>query len=397
MPEETAVLEAPNPGATADTPRAEDWAKGLAAAAEAQKSGKPLQPAQKATETQKQGAPKQEAKTEAKPSQTPPDAKKGGLDALKAKGAPEQKAEAPKQEPAKPEKEDTSQKRWEALKQAEARLQQIEPEHAQFQQRLADYEKKLAAYEKDQAELSDLRRQRDFNDVTKTPKYIEDVETPFNEIQDRAEQVASYTEVDLRALMSAMKEPNRLLRADKVKELLESGKKEVNAAIVSGLVEDGEKMKGIFAKMEKYHAEATEQKTQWESQRKAEKLKAETEAGEVQKRAHEEIRSIFKQRVGDVFTDEDLAEAHDAAQSARTDPMDNAYRGQAEFLFPKAIQRIRDQEDEIAKLKEDLAAATQAKPGIKPTKDATTTTGNQFGSLQEAVAAHREAGGHLRN
>jgi hypothetical protein len=377
MNPEAGIAEPPPQTTQGADPQGGPASPGLAAAAAAQaefdRTGKapegykgPGQPAKKDPPAKKEeGAKKDEPAS---------DKKAGAIGEIKPKtAAPAKSEEQIKKEAAAKE---------EALKKAQ-------PGAADEEQKQQTRWKELKAKEEE------LERKEAFTDVTKTKRYQDEVETPFSKIQDKAEEVATYAGIELRVLMKAMQEPNALLRADKIKEVLEGAKKEVRAENLAILVQHGDELKDIFAKMDKFQKEADTEKAQWENEQKAEKLRVETETQQIRETAQKEALSILKTNASDVLTEEMLTKAFERSKIRRSEPMDDAFRDVSEFLVPSLIELNRDKDTKIAELQADLEAALASRPGIEPTKDKKAGKEAPYASLKEAAAAEKAAGGQF--
>jgi len=179
-------------------------------------------------------------------------------------------------------------------------------------------------------------------------------------------------------------------------EVLESGKNEIKAGNIADLVQAGGQLQKVFETAEKYKQEASLLKEQHENGRAAEKLQADTEAQEVLKKAHKEIRDTLKVKAGDVLDDEMLQSAMDAAAAGGSDdPMDRAYRSQSEYLVPALIQKVRALQAQIDEKAAAVQAEVEARPKARP--DATRQNGKAapYSSMSDALRAHKEAGAHL--
>lgn len=396
MDTDTAVMEAPPSSAPnpASTPPRQSLAEANAEHEQFMKTGKMPDKAPVAPPAKSEAKPAAEAAPSAKDAKSaaPAVKKPTGLEALKGKPAANG-TEKPAAEAKADDEKPGEQSRWMELKAKEKRLAEIEPEYEATKKEKAEWEAKMSTVQDSLKELESLRRERDFTDVTKSDTYRKEVDAPYQKVAKIAQDVAEYAQVDARDLMKAMQEPNSLLRAKAIKAVLEGGKEEV--ADISELVQGGGTLQDIFARHDELHKNATTLKAQHDNQKNAEKLKADTEASEIMTRAHGEVRDILKSSGAKVLGEDALNAAFEAAQNPRNEPMDNAYRAQSEFLLPRAIEVIQEREARIKQLEEDLAAAGAAKPGIKP--DAQKDAGKKadHGSLADAVAAHKTAGGHL--
>lgn len=337
-----------------------------------------------------------------KPATTPQDAKSANrsLDAIKPKG------DAAKPNGAKPNASTTtptdaddekSQTRWQALKAAEARLKELEPKYTEYESKLQQAARERQEWEQKRKDYDDLSQQRDFREVQKRKDWKEKVDAPYNRVMNYTEQVAAYAEVPVRELVAAMNETNPLLREDRIRAVLETGKKEIKAGNIATLVEHGNELERIATEAEGIKANAGQLKEQYENAEKAEKLRTDTEASEVMKRAYKEINDTLKVRAGDVINEEMLKDAMEKAQARSHDPMDRAFRHQAEFLVPQLIEMIRSERSskdaEIEQLKADLKTATESRPGVKPKTDVAGKKENV--SIEQATAMHKEGGHHF--
>jgi hypothetical protein len=395
----------PTPGSSphsADTPPSPSLAEAAKAHDAFLKGEKPPgqnQPPPKQPSKQQQPPPPKKdapAPTDLKPTkkEAPKEAPKRALDGIlpkdelpdkgKTDTPPDDENEIPK-----------DQKRWKELKEIEKRYQEDSTKWKDFETREAKYKEDLAAREKDSQELAEYRRVRDFTDVTKSERYIKDVATPFDAIQDIAIEVADYGQVELRDLMRAMSEPNTFKREEAVRAVVEKGKNEIKPATIALLVEKGDQLKGIYAKMQQYQQEATLQKEQHETAQKADKLRVDTETRAMRDAARKEVRDTLKVRAGDVITDEMLEQAFKAAETPSDDPMDAEFRGMAERLVPSLITLVRDLQRQLEERtkQEDEERATQ--PGVRPDPSKTDGKANPYSSLSEATQKHREVGGRF--
>ncbi len=410
MNTEAATMEPPpsappsQPGVTPQD-KGQPASPGLAAAAKAHeeflRTGQkpPSAPAKKDAPVQKEPTP---------PAKKEEPAKKPGAGALadikpKPAAPPAKKEEPKKEEPGKKEQPGVSGEeqakelsRWKELKAAEDELKELKPKWDATQKEKETWQAEKAKWEEERKELEELRRVRDFTDVTKTKRYQEEVDTPFNAIHDQAEEVAVYGKMDVNAIMRILNEPNSLVRSKKLAAYIEENSKEtIPPDQITKLSLAGDQLKGIFAKMSKFHEEATQQKEQYENQQKAEKLRVETETQQIREKAQNEALSILKTNASDVISEEDLTTAFERSKNRRSEPMDDAFRDVSEFLVPTLIEKNREKDQRIAQLEEELKAATDARPGITPSKDKADGKQAPYASLNEAAKAHKAAGGHL--
>lgn len=347
-------------------------------------------------------APKPEA---AKPAAKPQTPLPGGLAALTPKDTPAAKPGEGDEEASK------EQSRWMDLRAKEKLLAEIEPKYKGLSEERTKWEEEKAALQKDRTELEELRRQRDFTDVKKSKRYLEEVETPYQEIASRAQEVAEYAGVDVRALMQAMQNPNSMLREDALTELLQEAKRPVKPGNIAALVEKGSELLKLFGKVEEFEKEASLQKAQYENGQNAAKLKAETEAKEVRTRAHKEIRTNILAQGADVLGSPEFKEIFKEAYKMDVapddvmdhvmslgmdfkdgDPMPSAFNAQAQYYIGPLITHSRNQASEIATLKAEIAELTNARPGIKPTAVKPAPGEGKYTSLAEAAAAHKQQG-----
>lgn len=357
-------------------------------AEEASKRGP--RPAQEVKVETVKEAPKVEAKPEPAKTEEKPEVKRS-IDALKPKEDVKVEAKAEvKVDPDAPSKE---QSRWMELRAAEKELQEIKPKWGESAKKIEEYEQKLKAVEEERRELTELRSMRDMTDITRNPGYQQEVEVPYQGIFRKASEIAEYAGIDVQALMDVLKDTNTLRRGKAVETLLEGAKETVPSAAISALVSEADKLEGIQQKYHEYHEKAAQLREQHENAKKADEFKAKTEAEEVIKRAHAEVHGIFKARVSDVLDEATLKQAMESAAASKSDdPMDRAYRHQAEFLVPSLIAKVRSLTAEIAAHKQEQQEVIAAKP--KVVQQAPKEPGRQFAytNISEAVQAHREAG-----
>lgn len=407
MNAEAGIAEPPPQTTTGADPQGGPASPGLAAAAKAhaewERTGRaPDQPIKKEPVQKKADTPPKNdehakgAIAEIKPKTAPP-AKSQEQLKKEAAAKDAEKAEALKkaQPGAAAEDEQKQQTRWKELKAKEEELERLRPEFDATKKEKEAWLKEKAEFDKKLKRLEELERKEAFTDVTQTKRYQEEVEIPFARIQDKAEEVAKYAEIDLRVLMKAMQEPNALLREDKIKEALDGAKREVKPGNIAILVQHGDEMKDIFAKMDKFHKDAEQEKGQWENEQKAEKLRVDTETKQIMETAQKEAMTILKTNASDVLSEDDISKAFERAKVRRSEPMDDAFRNVSEFLVPTLIEKNREKDARISELEEDLKAALAARPGIDPTKDKKPAKEAPYGSLKEAADAHKAAGGHL--
>ncbi len=401
----------PQPGKqpTSASERSQSLANAAAAHAEFERTGKkPDAPTNakpvpaKPDKADKPAAPAKPAAAD-KPAGSNGEPDKGGIGAIKAKAEKQPTAaDAEKERVAKeklekegtlPEDKAKEQTRWKELKAKEAELDEIKPQWEATKKAKEEWEKERAKNEESLKELEQLRRERDFKDFTKSDRYQKEVETPYQKVVKNAMDVAEYAKVELKDLMKAMQEPNPLKRAKDIKAVLEAGKEEI--ADISTLVTGGQELLEIFAKHDELEKNATLLKEQHENGQKAEKLKAETEAIEISQKAHKEIQDILKNRASDVLDDDTLKEVMDRAIAQKSDdPMDRAFRGQAEFLVPVLIEKNRALAAELETLKTEKKDEREAKPGVKPDA-AKPGAAPKYASLKEAYAEHKQVGAQI--
>ena len=417
MNTEAATIE-PSPSISTDAPRGPQmsFADAVRANDHFQKTGERIDLKKDATKDATPPPAKKEA-APLKPTDKAPTTKPNGAEApskgiasIKAKTA--QTDDKSKVDPTKgAADDDKSQSRWSALKDLEKQHLEIKPKYEAYEKENAELKARLAELEPVSQKYKDIIAERDREDITQSDRYQKEVEAPFNKISQKAWDIAEAAVIkegmDERGLqmaarkvhenlMEALNEKNSILRERKLKAVLEECDNETPTGNLANLVEKGDELHSIFGLIEEMQKNADLEKAQHANAKKAEKLKTDTEAQQIQAKANEEVIQTLKTNASDVLDEKLLQQAQELAKSNESGPMDIAFRSMAEHLVAPLIEMVRNITAERDTLKKEMKDMEEAKPGIKPSKDSPTDKNlTAHGSLTAAVQSHKEAGGHF--
>lgn len=372
--------------------------------------------------TPKPAAPPADKKDTPPPDKgTPPPADKkeapkpdgrGGLSAIKPKEeAPKKEAAPPdlNQKPLTPEQK--QQKAWEELKAFRDQYADLPTKHEQTAKELEALRAKEQEWSSKQKEFETWQKERDMRDFTQSDDYKAKVQQPFSKIEQSAwhiavaavakegasdEQLGAAAEPLARNLMKALGNPNPILRERAIKAILEQADNPIPDGVLANFIGKGESIQEINAEYTRMEKEARLRLSEHETQQKAEKMKADTEARQILEQAYDSVAEVLAVNAKDVITPEMIKSAREEYGKIESDmkPLDTAFGNLSHGLVPQLIQKVRDLMSDIAAKEEEIKAMGNARPGINPTGGAPEEKPTNV-PLSQAIQQHREGGYHF--
>jgi hypothetical protein len=293
------------------------------------------------------------------------------LDALKPK---EEQAQEQSQQAEIPDTAPKDQQAWthlkKSIKEANAKLAELTPIKEQFEKLQREHEvlknKPFQLPEDIKGELEDLRTLKAAYDVEDTPEWQQRITVPFQQREGYLKKVAAHYKIDESALLAASDEPDPIVRAEKMEEVLRTGEKELPMAQAAMVNQAVNELHMIYSEMNNMRQNA---QNVWSAKqgKNAELLKTqETEKTQKWQAAAQDTYQKLHDKLPQFFEDGDFAESVKGASIAEDEPT-RAYQAQAGELLPHVVQRLFEAEAKIRQFEAGNQARAAAKPSMTPT------------------------------